>query len=234
MAFQDEIGNREIVEFIKKLIGDVTLSGKKVNDFHFRKISFDNFLDNNDDINEDDFNYNDITEDKRNEMIVNNYLLPIERKIIFSMEDLIDLALLIMKMIYQGKDNQLFTIIMEVINELKDNLDSESEGSLKYKQKEIYEKMKEKVNIVDLLEEKLKKENEDRIEIQKQLKNENEIIDNLEDELLSLTIIEKNILYRISLLCKFTINYYNLPKNKFENMVKDLIVRGLKKIIFLK
>ena len=229
MAFQDEIGNREIVEFIKKLIGDVTLSGKKVNDFHFRKISFDNFLDKNDDINEDDFNYNDITEDKRNEMLVNNYLLPIERKIIFSMEDLIDLALLIMKMIYQGKDNQLFTIIMEVINELKDNLDSESEGSLKYKQREIYEKMKEKVNIVDLLEEKLKKENEDRIEIQKKLKNENEQIDNLEDELLSLTTIERNTLYRISLLCKFTINYCNLPQNAFENMVKDLIVPGLKK-----
>ena len=229
MAFQDEIGNREIIEFIKKFIGDISLSGKKVNDFQFRKISFDNIFEKKEDEVDDEFNYNDITEDKRNEMLVNNYLLPIERKIIFSMEDLVDLSLIIMKLIYEGKDNQLFTIIMEVINELKDNLDTENEGSLKLKQKEIYEKMKEKISIVESLEDLLKKGNDDRIEIQKKLKYENEQIDNLEDELLSLTTIERNTLYRISLLCKFTINYCNLPQNAFENMVKELIVPGLKK-----
>ena len=236
MSFQDEVGNREISNFLKAFISDYTLINKKCKDFVFRKLNFENF-NNNNNIYEDNFDEmfdysKNMTEEKYNELKVNNYLLPFNRKIIVSMDDLIDDALKIAKMMYLGKDNQLFVYIMEVVSELKENVESENQNSIKNKEKDLLEKVKEKVAIIDNLEEKLKKNTNNRIEIQLKLKEENELLNKYDNELVEITNQEGDILYRINKLCKFIIINCHLPQSNFDHMVKDIVVPSLKKNSF--
>ena len=55
MSFQDEVGNREISNFLKAFISDYTLINKKCKDFVFRKLNFENINNNNNNLFEDNF-----------------------------------------------------------------------------------------------------------------------------------------------------------------------------------
>ena len=231
MPFQDEIGNREILDFIKKFTDDLSLPSKKVSDFSFRKLNF-NRLDSKPEDTYNDYNTT-LTEDKAIELQINNCLLPSYRKIILSMEDLVEYCLRILKIIYAGKDNLLFTAIMEMVGELREIVDIDSDNSIKKKQNELLDALKEKVALVESLDEKVNKANgQERIELQKQLLNENKEMNELDNELLSLTQKEGNILYRIVNLCKFAINNCKLPQTAFDNMVTTIIIPSLKKVQF--
>ena len=250
IPYQDEVGNREFIEFIHKFISDISLVNKKITDFQFkRKLSFNQGQDDEDDIDIDKINYlEEYTEDKETEITINNYLLNSNRKIICSMEDLVDYALNILKRIYRGKQNELFREIMSIVSELKDTVeDRPNEGgasqniqsqsseykTIKQKENEILEKTKEKFNVIEQIEDDIKRGKGNRIDLQMQLNNENKLLEDMDNQMQILTKMEESTLYRMNILCKFVINNCNkLPFAQFSNMVQQLIVPSLKRTTF--
>ena len=253
IPYQDEIGNREFIKFIHTFISDISLVNKKITDFQFkRKITFNQNLENEDDQGEQ-LNYLDeFNEEKETEIIVNNYLLNSNRKIICSMEDLVEYALKILKRIYRGKQNELFREIMQIVSELKDTVeDRQAEinpsqntqqiqtqnnsefKTIKQKEKELLDKTKEKLNVIEQIEDDIKRGKGNRIELQIQLNNENKLLEDLDNQMQVLTKQEESTLYRMNILCKFVINNCNkLPFAQFSNMVQQLIVPSLKRVTF--
>ena len=249
IPYQDEVGNREFIEFIHSFISDISLVNKKITDFQFkRKLSFDQEKDEDDDIDIDKVNYlEEYTEDKETEITINNFLLNSNRKIICSMEDLVEYALNILKRIYRGKQNELFREIMSIVSELKDTVeDRPNEGAsqnipsqnteyktIKQKESELLEKTKEKFNVIEQIEDDIKRGKGNRIELQMQLNNENKLLEEMDNQMQILTKMEESTLYRINILCKFVINNCNkLPFAQFSNMVQQLIVPSLKRTTF--
>ena len=254
IPYQDEVGNREFIDFIHTFISDISLVNKKITDFQFkRKITFKQNLEN-DDIEGEQANYLDeFNEEKETEIIVNNYLLNSNRKIICSMEDLVDYALNILKRIYRGKQNELFREIMQIVSELKDTVEDKQNEinpsqntqqiptqnnnpefkTIKQKENELLEKTKEKLNVIEQIEDDIKRGKGNRIELQMQLKNENKLLEDLDNQMQILTKQEESTLYRMNILCKFVINNCNkLPFPQFSNMVQQLIVPSLKRVTF--
>ena len=249
IPYQDEVGNREFIEFIHSFISDISLVNKKITDFQFkRKLSFNQEKEDDDDIDLEKLNFLDeYTEDKETEITINNYLLNSNRKIICSMEDLVEYALNILKRIYRGKQNELFREIMSIVSELKDTVEDHSnEGvsqnaqsqsseykTIKQKESELLEKTKEKFNIIEQIEDDIKRGKGNRIELQMQLNNENKLLEEMDNQMQTLTKMEESTLYRINILCKFVINNCNkLPFAQFSNMVQQLIVPSLKRTTF--
>ena len=249
IPYQDEVGNREFIEFIHSFISDINLVNQKITDFQFkRKLSFNQGQDEDDDIDLDRLNYLDeYTEDKETEITINNFLLNTNRKIICSMEDLVEYALNILKRIYRGKQNELFREIMSIVSELKDTVEDRSnEGvsqnaqsqnseykTIKQKESELLEKTKEKFNVIEKIEDDIKRGKGNRIELQMQLNNENKLLEEMDNQMQVLTKMEESTLYRINILCKFVINNCNkLPFAQFSNMVQQLIVPSLKRTTF--
>ena len=253
IPYQDEVGNREFIDFIHTFISDISLVNKKITDFQFkRKITFNQNLEN-DEGGADQLNYLDeFNEEKETEIIVNNYLLNSNRKIICSMEDLVDYALNILKRIYRGKQNELFREIMQIVSELKDSVEDRQNEvnpsqntqqiptqnnleykTLKQKENELLEKTKEKLNVIEQIEDDIKRGKGNRVDLQMQLNNENKLLDDLDNQLQVLTKQEESTLYRMNILCKFVINNCNkLPFAQFSNMVQQLIVPSLKRVTF--
>ena len=249
IPYQDEVGNREFIEFIHSFISDISLVNKKITDFQFkRKLSFNQEKEDDDDIDLEKLNFLDeYTEDKETEITINNFLLNGNRKIICSMEDLVEYALNILKRIYRGKQNELFREIMSIVSELKDTVEDHSnEGvsqnaqsqsseykTIKQKESELLEKTKEKFNIIEQIEDDIKRGKGNRIELQMQLNNENKLLEEMDNQMQTLTKMEESTLYRINILCKFVINNCNkLPFAQFSNMVQQLIVPSLKRTTF--
>jgi hypothetical protein len=252
IPYQDEVGNREFIEFIHSFISDISLVNKKITDFQFkRKITFNQNLDN-DEYDTEQLNYLDeFNEEKETEITVNNYLLNSNRKIICSMEDLVEYALNILKRIYRGKQNELFREIMQIVSELKDSVEDRQNEvnpsqntqqipmqnneykTLKQKENELLEKTKEKLNVIEQIEDDIKRGKGNRIELQMQLNNENKLLEDLDNQMQILTKQEESTLYRMNILCKFVINNCNkLPFAQFSNMVQQLIVPSLKRVTF--
>ena len=250
IPYQDEVGNREFIDFIHRFISDISLVNKKITDFQFkRKLSFDQGQDNEEDIDLEKMNYLDeYTEDKETEITINNFLLNNNRKIICSMEDLVEYALNILKRIYRGKQNELFREIMSIVSELKDTVeDRPNEGgvsqniqtqnseykTIKQKESELLEKTKEKFNVIEQIEDDIKRGKGNRIDLQMQLNNENKLLEEMDNQMQILTKMEESTLYRMNILCKFVINNCNkLPFAQFSNMVQQLIVPSLKRTTF--
>ena len=254
IPYQDEVGNKEFLDFIHTFISDISLVNKKITDFQFkRKITFNQNTDG-DDCDAEQINYLDeFNEEKETEITVNNYLLNSTRKIICSMEDLVEYALNILKRIYRGKQNELFREIMQIVSELKDSVEdrpnevnpsqntqqiqtqnnSTEYKSLKQKENELLEKTKEKLNVIDQIEDDIKRGKGNRIELQMQLNNENKLLEELDNQMQVLTKQEESTLYRMNILCKFVINNCNkLPFAQFSNIVQQLIVPSLKRVTF--
>ena len=89
------VKNRNFIEFIHKFISDISLVNKKITDFQIkRKLSFNQDKNDEENIDIENINYlEEYTEDKETEITVNNFLLNSNRKIICSMEDLVEYAL---------------------------------------------------------------------------------------------------------------------------------------------
>ena len=253
IPYQDEVGNREFIDFIHTFISDISLVNKKITDFQFkRKIAFNQNLDN-DEYDNEQVNYlEEFNEEKETEITVNNYLLNSNRKIICSMEDLVEYALNILKRIYRGKQNELFREIMQIVSELKDSVEDRQNEvnpsqntqqiptqnnleykTLKQKENELLEKTKEKLNVIEQIEDDIKRGKGNRIELQMQLNNENKLLEDLDNQMQILTKQEESTLYRMNILCRFVINNCNkLPFAQFSNMVQQLIVPSLKRVTF--
>ena len=168
------------------------------------------------------------------------------------MEDLVEYALNILKRIYRGKQNELFREIMQIVSELKDSVEDRQneinpsqntqqiqtqnnleDKTLKQKQNELLEKTKEKLNVIEQIEDDIKRGKGNRIELQMQLNNENKLLEELDNQIQVLTKKEESTLYRMNILCKFVINNCNkLPFAQFSNMVQQLIVPSLKRVTF--
>ena len=253
IPYQDEVGNREFINFIHAFISDIDLVNKKITDFQFkRKIAFNQNIENEDGEGEQPNYLDEFNEEKETEILVNNYLLNNNRKIICSMEDLVEYALNILKRIYRGKQNELFREIMQIVSELKDSVEDRQQEvnhsqntqqiptqnnqeykTIKQKENELLEKTKEKLSVIEQIEDDIKRGKGNRIELQMQLNNENKLLEDLDNQMLVLTKQEESTLYRMNILCKFVINNCNkLPFAQFSNMVQQLIVPSLKRVTF--
>ena len=250
IPYQDEVGNRNFIEFIHKFISDISLVNKKITDFQIkRKLSFNQDKNDEENIDIENINYlEEYTEDKETEITVNNFLLNSNRKIICSMEDLVEYALNLLKRIYRGKQNELFREIMNIVSELKDTVeDRPNEGgvsqniqsqnseykTIKQKENELLEKTKEKFTVIEQIEDDIKRGKGNRIDLQMQLNNENKLLEQMDNQMQQLTKMEESTLYRMNILCKFVINNCNkLPFAQFSNMVQQLIVPSLKRTTF--
>ena len=250
IPYQDEVGNRNFIEFIHKFISDISLVNKKITDFQIkRKLSFNQDKNDEENIDLENINYlEEYTEDKETEITVNNFLLNSNRKIICSMEDLVEYALNLLKRIYRGKQNELFREIMNIVSELKDTVeDRPNEGgvsqniqsqnseykTIKQKENELLEKTKEKFTVIEQIEDDIKRGKGNRIDLQMQLNNENKLLEEMDNQMQQLTKMEESTLYRMNILCKFVINNCNkLPFAQFSNMVQQLIVPSLKRTTF--
>ena len=253
IPYQDEVGNREFINFIHAFISDIDLVNKKITDFQFkRKIAFNQNIENEDGEGEQPNYLDEFNEEKETEILVNNYLLNNNRKIICSMEDLVEYALNILKRIYRGKQNELFREIMQIVSELKDSVEDRQQEvnhsqntqqiptqnnqeykTIKQKENELLEKTKEKLSVIEQIEDDIKRGKGNRIELQMQLNNENKLLEDFDNQMLVLTKQEESTLYRMNILCKFVINNCNkLPFAQFSNMVQQLIVPSLKRVTF--
>ena len=252
IPYQDEVGNREFINFIHAFISDIDLVNKKITDFQFkRKIAFNQNIENDGEGEQPNY-LDEFNEEKETEILVNNYLLNNNRKIICSMEDLVEYALNILKRIYRGKQNELFREIMQIVSELKDSVEDRQQEvnhsqntqqiptqnnqeykTIKQKENELLEKTKEKLSVIEQIEDDIKRGKGNRIELQMQLNNENKLLEDLDNQMLVLTKQEESTLYRMNILCKFVINNCNkLPFAQFSNMVQQLIVPSLKRVTF--
>ena len=230
LPFQDEVGNREVLEFIHKFICDTTLPTKKANDCTFRRQMFKRMDSKPEDTYNDYTSDTQLTEEKRIELHLNNCLLPSHRRIILSMEDLVEHCLWLMKLIFTGKDNLLFTSIMEVVGELREYVDIDVDNSLKQQQKALLEMFKEKITLVESLQDKLSSaKGEKRLECQAQLNSETKELNNLDKQLYDVTQKEGHVLYRVITLCKFAVNHCKLPPSMFDNMASTIVIPGLKR-----
>ncbi|MCQ2818450.1 MAG: hypothetical protein MJ252_14375 [archaeon] len=245
MPLQDEVGNREIMNFARKFIKDTSLHAKKITDFASRRLNFNpNPEDLGDKIDKDrdeDFDHlnNDPSEFNTqtiNDIAINNMLLPMNRKVIFSMDDLMDFCLQIVKIIYNGKDNLLFSDIMEIVNELKDTVDCEGvPDTIKKRQNKIIQDLEDKIGKIDTIKEQLNGNNlppEERQKLQKEYDDECEARSALDEQLLNLTDDEESILLRITTLCKFVVSSCKVVQQTFDGMIKDFIVPNLRKTNF--
>jgi hypothetical protein len=217
LSYDDEIGNREMINILRTYLLDTNLDKKSLFDNIFRKIDFNNETDNYEE---------ELNEEK---MLLNNMennLLPHSRRIILSMEDLIDHALKILFKIHYNVNSQFFLFIMEIINELKEQQDSSRFAD---RIKELINSIKEIIAETNQLEEKKKKDNKNRLDVEKQILDKQRKLDEYDDNLMSITKEEKSIVLRELKLCEFLIKYSKLPVNMFNSMINDFIFPALQK-----
>lgn len=216
LSYDDEIGNREMINVLRSFLLDTNLDKKSLADSIFRKIDFGSIGENyEEEINE-------------NRLLLNNMennLLPHSRRIILSMEDLLDHALKILFKIHYNINNQFFLFIMDLVNELK-----EIHESAKYSERisEMIIKIKECIAETTQLEEK-KKKDKNRLEIERLIIDKQKKLDDYDEELISITREEKNIIKRELRLCEFLIKYTKLPVNMFNSMINDFIFPAFQK-----
>ncbi len=215
MNYEDESANREMITFLKKFITDKDLESKLIIDETQKNLLFAGHSEPDEIV----LRASEEMESRKNlENSLENILLPTSRKIVTSLEDLLEYALKIFLKIHNNQPNQLFSTIMEPVNEMNDR-ESSSDNSvhfIKARQKELIEKVKEKISLLENLEKDKKKE-KNRMEIDKKYLNEQKILQKFDNELFDLTREENKILVRMLKLCEFLIKYCKLPaqsKNK--------------------
>jgi hypothetical protein len=217
LSYEDEIGNREMISVLKKFICDLTLENETImSDSSQKKLDFNNNMQSQpDNINE--LNNQEIDDEKMLIKNMENILLPNNRRIILSMDDMLEYALKILLKIHYNQNNQLFTSIMESVNEINEPLEVDKEKNnlsvLKGRQKDLIERIKEKMASIGALDDKKKKDGKNRVDIERKLQKEQTDLNQLDDELYQVTQEERNILVRKLKLCEFLIKYCRVPVN---------------------
>jgi hypothetical protein len=216
LSCDDEVGNREMQSFLKQFISDLSLDTKQISDnlFKSRRLNFTTTqsVEEQEEV---------LDENKFVSNCVENVLLPHSRRMVFSMEDLLDHALRIFHKLHAKESNALFISIMDIIHEINEPLEAPIQTSqlvsmengisvLKKQQLEILEKIKEQLNIIAGLEEQ-RKGGKNRMEIDRKLKTENLKLDELDEQLYTIAKEERNILTRVLKLCEFLIKYCKVP-----------------------
>ena len=181
-----------------------------------RKIDFNNnFIEYDEDNNESRLLMNNLE---------NNYL-PFSRRIIFSMEDLIDHALKILFKIYYNVTKEFYLFIMEIVYELKELYES---NNIQDSINKLISEIKDKVTEIQALDLK-KNKDKNRIAIDNEIIKKQKDLDMLDDNLINLTKEEKTIINRILKLCEFILMNTKLPVNLFTGMINDFIFPALQK-----
>jgi len=221
MNYEDESANRDFITFLKKFIIDKDLESKLIIDETQKNLLFANHSQPDEIVMKAS---EEIEWRKNLENSLENILLPYSRKIVISLEDLLEYALKIFLKIYNNQPTQLFSTIMEPVNEMNDR-ESNSSNSIyfiKARQKELIEKVKEKISLLENLEKDKKKE-KNRLEIDRKYLNEQKILQNLDNELFEFTREENRMLIRMLKLCEFLIKYCKLPaqsKNRLYEKIR--------------
>jgi len=242
LNYDEEMGIREITNFLKKFLMDFNLETKNILEQGFSRqielfptgdghsqnetINFSNVNKTNNNLYSSSENYSnrDLQDNNINNYILKsnlmeikleNTLLPLNRKIILSLDDLIEYGLKILLIINYKEQQKLSNFIMEIVSDLKE-LISEGEGEeknnvseLKRKEFKIIQEIKEKLNEAENLKESLnkKRDNKNALDITNHIyKIENEI-DRLDEELRDVKFEESKIKTRILKLCIFVIKF---------------------------
>lgn len=100
---------------------------------------------------------------------------------------------------------------------MKEKLDGggeeDSNESIKFKKNEILENIKNKLIEVQSLKDHRNEDKKKRVELEKKIKAEESVIDDLDRELLEVIREEKQIYLRILKLCEFLIKYCKINFN---------------------
>lgn len=234
LTYEEEIGIREISNFLRKFLMDYNLEIKNILEQGFtRQLELFpaqnqdpqnehsiNFNSNNNYDNNENFdlqqNYinNPISRSSLMEIQIENILLPPNRKIILSLDDLIEFALKILLKIHYKEQQKLSNLIMEIVSDLKE-LVSEGEGEeksndsdLKKKEKNIIKDIKEKLNEIENFKENLNKnKGKNALEITNRIYQIEMDLDRLDEELREVKFEEAAINSRILKLCLFVIRF---------------------------
>lgn len=233
LQYDEEMGIREISNFLRKFLIDYNLETKNILEQGFsRQIELFPSLSQNLENENSQFSYEQPSYGNRDlqDMDINNHLsrtnlmeiklentlLAPNRKIILSLDDLIEFGLKILLKIYYKEQQKLSNFIMEIVADLKEMV-SEGEGEgeekanvseLKKKEKNVIKEIKEKLCEMDNLKENLnnKKEKNALEATNKIYKLENDL-DRLDEELRHVKFEESAINARILKLCVFVIKF---------------------------
>lgn len=234
--FTIDNGNRNLMNVLNKLVLDLSLNKqtvKKVASQYSQKqfelknrikkvlpgMEFKNLTKNENDELADETNKE---EDKLTlSEQLDNCLLPPNRKIIVTLEDLLENALTVLHKIYGIGSIEFLRSLTSVMYELNDNLAPQAEelnpdgnantsirnnaniSIYKSKQIEIIAKIKEKLEEIRELENLKQRKNKNRQEIEEKIENETKYILTLDKEVENLKDEEKNTSIRILKIAEF-------------------------------
>lgn len=237
LTYDEEIGIREISNFLRKLLLDYNLDFRNAleenfarqielfpsntnnieeNELHSndnsaqRKILLENFTTN--DPKDKFLDYN-ISKYRHMEIKFDNAILPANRKIILSLDDLLDFAMKILLKIYYKESQKLSLFIMELVSDLKDlistgNPEENEVSELKKREAEIIKEIKEKIAEIEALKENLNKKKEKHaLDTTNQIFRLEKELDNLDEELITIKNEEAAIYLRVLKLCVFLVKY---------------------------
>ena len=230
LTFDEEIGNREITTFLKKFLIDYSLENKNILENKFTKKlelfpcmsdqrvnNTDNslqnsFYDNNNSEEKDDYLGNHISKANLMDIKLENTLLTPNRKIILSLDDLIDYALKILLKIYYKEQLKLSTFVMELISDLQELISSgdssDNTSELKKNEFQIISNIKEKVfNLTTMRETLEKKKDKKNNELITKISKEEKELADLDSILFKVKNEEFSINLRVLRLCIFLIKY---------------------------
>lgn len=249
LTYDEELGIREISNFLRKFLMDYNLETKNIleqgfsrqlelfpsftsaqnsqNEIsNFENTTEKNLKDNNYQAqaygNRDlqDFNFNNhFSKTNLMEIKLENTLLAPNRKVILSLDDLIEFGLKILLKIHYKEQQKLSNFIMEIVADLKE-LVSEGQGDaaedkeniiiseLKKKEKNIIKEIKEKLIEMESLKENLnKKKEKNALDATNRIYKIENDLDQLDDELREVKFEESAINARILKLCLFVIKF---------------------------
>jgi len=213
LIYDEEMGIREISNFLRKYLMDYNLETKNILEQGFsRQLELfpslphnsqneNSQFSNNQDYSEtaygnrdlQDLNINNhISKTSLMEIRLKNTLLSPNRKIILSLDDLIEFGLKILLKIHYKEQQKLSNFIMEIVSDLKEMV-SEGEGDaedkanvsdLKKKEKNIIKEIKEKLNEMENIRENLnKKRQKNALDATNKIYKIENDLDKLDDEL---------------------------------------------------
>lgn len=231
------MGIREISNFLRKYLMDYNLETKNILEQGFsRQLELFPSLPNNRQNENSQFsnnqNYsetaygnrdlqdlninNHISKTSLMEIKLENTLLGPNRKIILSLDDLIEFGLKILLKIHYKEQQKLSNFIMEIVSDLKEMV-SEGEGDaedkanvseLKKKEKNIIKEIKEKLNEMENLRENLnKKRQKNALDATNKIYKIENDLDKLDEELRGVKFEESAINSRILKLCIFVVKF---------------------------
>jgi len=238
LTYDEEMGIREISNFLHKFLMDYNLETKNILEQGFSRqlelfpipsqdsqnsnSQFENKINNSDESSYRNRDMQDlqinISISKTNlmEIKLENTLLSPNRKIVLSLDDLIEFGLKILLKIHFQEQQKLSNFIMEIVADLKelvsegeaDSDDKTNISELKKKEKNIIKEIKEKLIEMENLKENLnRKRDKNALDVTNKIYKIENDLDQLDDQLRKVKFEESAINSRILKLCIFVIKF---------------------------